>query len=80
MKKEKIEQNPEAFKVVKPEKPKTRMPKFFKIIIGLIVILAVLFIFFKVVYLSSILVKNKSTKETDNSLRIRRFNILTIFI
>ena len=34
MKKEKIEQNPETFKVVKPEKPKTRMPKFFKIIIG----------------------------------------------
>ena len=47
MKKEKIEQNPETFKVVKPEKPKTRMPKFFKIIIGLIVILAVLFIFWE---------------------------------
>ena len=47
MKKEKIEQNPEAFKVVKPEKSKARMPKFFKIIIGLIVILAVLFIFWE---------------------------------
>ncbi len=47
MKKEKIEQNPEAFKVVKPEKTKARMPKFFKIIIGLIVILAVLFIFWE---------------------------------
>lgn len=47
MKKEKIEQNPETFKVVKPEKPKARMPKFFKIIIGLIVILAVLFIFWE---------------------------------
>ena len=44
MKKEKVDQNPEDFKVVKPEKEKSKMPKFFKIIIVAIVILLVSFI------------------------------------
>lgn len=44
MKKEKVDQNPEDFKVVKPEKEKSKMSKFFKIIIVAIVILLVSFI------------------------------------
>ena len=47
MKKEKIVQDPETFNVVKPEKPKSRIPKFIKIVIGLIIILAFLFVFWE---------------------------------
>ena len=47
MKKEKITEDPEAFNVVKPETSKSKIPKFIKIIIGLIIILIFLFVFWE---------------------------------
>lgn len=73
MKKEKITEDPEAFNVVKPETSKSKIPKFIKIIIGLIIILIFLFVFWELYQVYE--VKDEEIKVYDGVSTISNSNI-----
>jgi hypothetical protein len=71
----KKEENPETFKVAKPEKVKSRTPKFVKILFGLIIILAIIFVVWEVYQIEHIEQDEEEVILYDGETTISNTNV-----